>query len=314
MLNVFWIWIGFGLIGVGLAFALRLRPRPAVRKRNSACPSTAASGILRRLRMQGLDEEEIRQFVAKFAGRNWEEFFEALFGYEAKLDARAVLLRGGAAGVREKHAAWREPLIAAMDRIEKARKAARERALLQAVERAELLAAGATPEAAENQAKAAADAMVRAAGEARAAEDQCKSALAPRPTPVNIRNAVVAAEENPFAFIPNPSATAPARSSTSWSGRTFACWPRRCCWPACGLWVHQNGLIPTAEVQRRPRRRWKPAISTTSRPPPPAISTSRPGRWKSLSLPREATAWVDGWNIGLRRDAAARRRCSSAAT
>ena len=84
----------------------------------------------------------LRQFVAKFSGRDWEAFFEALFGYEAKLAARAVLLRGGAAGVREKYAAWREPLIAAMDRIEKARRAARERRLLQAVEQAQLLAAG----------------------------------------------------------------------------------------------------------------------------------------------------------------------------
>ena len=72
------------------------------------------------MRVHGLDEEELRQFVAKFAGRHWEEFFEALFGYEAKLAARGVLLRGGAAGLREKHAAWcGEPLIAAMGRVEK---------------------------------------------------------------------------------------------------------------------------------------------------------------------------------------------------
>ena len=64
-------------------------------------PIDACERILRRLRAQGMDEEEIQQFVAKFAGRNWEGFFEALFGYEAKLTARAVLLRGGAAGVRE---------------------------------------------------------------------------------------------------------------------------------------------------------------------------------------------------------------------
>ena len=134
MLGAFWIWTGFGLIGIGLAFALRYGlDRPA--EEEQRIPVEACERVLRRLRAQGLDEEEIQQFVAKFAGRDWEEFFEALFGFEAKLTARAVLLRGGAAGVRDKYAAWREPLIAAMERIEKARKAARERKLLQAVER-----------------------------------------------------------------------------------------------------------------------------------------------------------------------------------
>src|SRR5207249_7914946 len=122
---------------------------------------------LRRMRMHGLDEEELRQFVAKFAGRNWEEFFEALFGYEAKIAARAVLFRGGAAGAREKHAAWREPLVAWLERAEKLRKEARQRKLLAEVERANLLAAGASVQTAEDQAKAAADAMVRAADEVR---------------------------------------------------------------------------------------------------------------------------------------------------
>ena len=102
---MFWIWVGFGLIGVGLAFALRYGARPRGWTRERRRPLDGCERLLRRLRLQGLDEEELRQFVAKFAGRDWEEFFEALFGYEAKLAARAVLLRGGSAGAREKHAA-----------------------------------------------------------------------------------------------------------------------------------------------------------------------------------------------------------------
>ena len=97
MLDVIWIWTGFGLIGLGLAFALRYGLDRTAEEEQSE-PIEACERLLRRLRTQGLDEEEIQHFVAKFAGREWEGFFEALFGYEAKLAARAVLLRGGAGG------------------------------------------------------------------------------------------------------------------------------------------------------------------------------------------------------------------------
>ena len=120
--------------------------------------------------MQGLDEEELRQFVAKFAGRHWEEFFEALFGYEAKLAARAVLLRGGAAGVREKHAAWREPLIARDRPDREGPRRRRERKLLQAVERPRLAGRGRGPEEAE-------------AGEGRGRGDGRRRTRSARPRP-----------------------------------------------------------------------------------------------------------------------------------
>src|SRR5262249_47038804 len=70
MLGVFWMWAGFGLIGLGLAFAVRFGlDRPADEQRKA--PLDACERLLRRLRMQALDEEELRQFVAKFAGRHW---------------------------------------------------------------------------------------------------------------------------------------------------------------------------------------------------------------------------------------------------
>ncbi|HEY3790001.1 MAG TPA: serine/threonine-protein kinase, partial [Urbifossiella sp.] len=169
MSGVFWIWVGFGLIGIGLAFALRYSlDRPADVERQK--PLETCEKLLRRLRARGLDEEDLRQFVAKFTGRHWEAFFEALFGYEAKLATRAALLRGGSAGPREKHAAWREPLLHVMDRIETARKEARERRMLAAVERSRLLAEGTSQVEAERQARAAADAMVRTADQVRQAE------------------------------------------------------------------------------------------------------------------------------------------------
>ena len=227
MLDVMWIWTGFGLIGIGLAFALRYGLDRTAEEEQSE-PIEACERLLRRLRTQGLDEEEIQHFVAKFAGREWEGFFEALFGYEAKLAARAVLLRGGAAGVREKHGAWREPLIAAMDRVEKSRRAAQERKLLQAVERAELLAAGATPAAAEKRARAAAEAMVRAADDIRESERE-RALRTPRPAcpPTSMFTRLSWRRKRIRTCSSRTrNATRRARSSTCSSVRTFASFSR----------------------------------------------------------------------------------------
>ena len=52
--------------------------------------------LCRMLRGQGLSEDQLQEFVCKYGGPYWEEFFEALFGYEAKLAARP--LRTGEVG------------------------------------------------------------------------------------------------------------------------------------------------------------------------------------------------------------------------
>lgn len=287
MLNVIWIWTGFGLIGIGLAFALRYGlDRTAEEERSE--PIEACERLLRRLRTQGLDEEEIHHFVAKFSGREWEEFFEALFGYEAKLAARAVLLRGGAAGVRERHGTWREPLIAAMDRVEKSRRAARERKLLQAVERAELLAAGAAPAAADKRAKAAADAMVRAAQGIRDSEREraVQTAQGGISTHVNVQQAVVAAEDHPYVFLPNPKRDPASAFVNLFVGAHVRFVLAAALLAACGLWVHQNQLFTMTAAQ-------EPAARAAGS----SIKSTRP--LELSGVPAEATAWVDGWNVGV---------------
>jgi hypothetical protein len=169
ILGVFWFWFGFGLVGVALAFAMHF----TIDRKVESERRTAIDGcekLLRRLRAKGLDEEELRGFVAKFSGRNWEALFEGLFGYDAKLIARHTLLPAGSAGPREKYAAWREPLIAYFDRIEHTREEARVRQLLVAVEQARIEAAGAPTKDAANRAKLAAEAMVREAEKIRQSE------------------------------------------------------------------------------------------------------------------------------------------------
>lgn len=152
MLKLFWMWVGFGMIGAALAFVLRYALDAGVDAERHA-PILRCERLLRRLRVQGLDEDQLRQFVAKYGGRHWEEFFEHLFGYETKMEARVRLLRGESAGHRERFAAWREPVLAVIDNFERSRRIHRERALLICVEEQRLRAEGFTRRAARRRAE-----------------------------------------------------------------------------------------------------------------------------------------------------------------
>ena len=180
VLNLFWVWAGFGCVGVALAVGLRFgldRAAEAAR----AAPLAECERLLRRMRLGGVAEDDLRLFVAKYAGRQWEEFFEEVFGYEAKLTARAVLLRGNIAGVRDRYAAWREPVVHFIDGVEKARKDEREKRLLVGVERERLLADGVSEWAARQHAAAAASALIQQANVARDADSQRRLAPADAP-------------------------------------------------------------------------------------------------------------------------------------
>ncbi|HJZ55185.1 MAG TPA: hypothetical protein VKE74_09515, partial [Gemmataceae bacterium] len=302
MLGAFWIWVGFGLAGVGLAFALRYGfDRRIERERQPAVDD--CERMLRRLRGQGLDEEDLRAFVAKFAGRHWEGFFEALFGYEAKLDARAVLLRGGAAGPREKHAAWREPLIALIERIERARKEARERRLLAAVEQARLQAAGLAQQEAEDRANAAAEAMVREADKIRQAEvERVRIGHVPQvaafPVPAQV-GVLVRGTSNPdFVFEPaKPDHV--GRVVGLFVGPHVRAVLAAVLLAGWGLWAHQNGLFPGSEVKAQASAAVEnndlSGLEQTA-----ALDATRQTRPLEVNgVPGHLTGWVDSFNVGL---------------
>lgn len=89
--------------------------------------------LLKTMRLRGLEEQKLRQFVCKYSGARWEEFYEALFGYEAKLDARTRWGRDDKGEERKRFGVWRDPLVRLIDRRLEARRAERERAQLAAV-------------------------------------------------------------------------------------------------------------------------------------------------------------------------------------
>ncbi len=188
-------WIAFSVLALGaaLAFHFGLDRRIAAER----APAIAeAEKLFKNMRLQGLEEASLRRFACQYSGSRWEEFFEALFGYEAKLAAREWS-RGEMGAAREKFAAWREPLIAWIDARQQARKAAAERKHLQAVEAQALQAGGMNAAEAEAKAGQIADEMV----------DQAAALKAP-PTALPVATAV--AVEGVTAAWPATAAAPPA--------------------------------------------------------------------------------------------------------
>ena len=275
--------VGFGLIGIGLAFLLRYGIDRRLDEERRG-PLADCGRLLRKLRADGIDEEELRRFVAKFAGRQWEELFETLFGYEAKVAARHVLQRGITAGLRDRHAGWRDPILNFIDRIETGQEA-RERVLLQGVEQARLQAAGMPERAARSRAVAAASAMVQAAGKIRRAEaDRVRIGQGPRTG----QSAALPPSVRDLAKVPSsPEIVTGRRSRMNRQESLFLAASRlfrgllaSALLAGFGLWAHQNGLFPWCE----------------------AGGGDGAGSLTPLEIegvPNSITHWADGFNTGM---------------
>jgi serine/threonine protein kinase len=229
--------------------------------------------MLKSLRLHGLSEEALQEFVCKYSGEHWEESFEALFGYEAKLAAR--LRYGlGPRGSRPKFAAWRDPIVRWIDRFQRARQEARERKHLQKIEQKNLEAQGISAAEAKEKADRVADALVQKAAEikqeAAAAREAplapapalevtvlpeqgmidtqaAAASKAPKPPPpkrINVQDLLKVAEE--------PERAPPVRSRAlpNFVGSLFGGGVRlllgAALLVACLAWMHRHGLVPNS--------------------------------------------------------------------
>jgi hypothetical protein len=128
----------FGLLGAWLAFCgaavlLAVGFHILVDRRADAQrrgPLERVEAMLKALRLRGVEEDALRQFVCKYGGPHWEEFYEALFGYEAKVVARGRWGLGERGRARPKWGVWREPILHAIEAKQRARREARETRLL----------------------------------------------------------------------------------------------------------------------------------------------------------------------------------------
>jgi len=185
LFGLLWSWLGFAVAAVGLAAGLWYVADRAAAK-GQAEPLNDARGLFRSMRLQGLDEEALRQFACKYAGPNWEPFYEGLFGYEAKLAARTYR-KGETSEPWAKHGTWREPVVQALDARLEARRQARERKHLQKIEAKALEAEGVSKAEAKAKAAEMADGMVEQAAEVTEARKAGKDA--------SVREMIAAAKE-----------------------------------------------------------------------------------------------------------------------
>lgn len=129
--------------------------------------------LLQKIRMAGISEPAIQIFVAQYAGNQWEEYFEALFGYEAKRRLRADLAREGANARRQVWRPWVDWLVNYLEKRVQAERQRRDQKNLVRIEQAALVQQGVKPEEARAQASALAAAIV---------EDAAKSKPSPYAT------------------------------------------------------------------------------------------------------------------------------------
>ena len=102
--------LGVTVVAVGLALSvhLRLDRQVAAQQRK---PIRRVEEMLMDMRRRGVADDTLRQFVCEQAGNNWEPFYEAMFGYEAKLEARRRWGSDELGRMRPKHKAWRDTVV-----------------------------------------------------------------------------------------------------------------------------------------------------------------------------------------------------------
>ncbi len=144
-------WMGAAVLAIGLAVARQaLVIRPLDRERAPALGRMQE--MLKQLRLRGVGEEAIHDFVCRYGGDHWEEFFEELFGYEAMILMRGKWAAADRVKPRRKFATWRDPVARWLETVEEHRKAEREQRQLARVEANRLQAKG--MDAGEAKAKA----------------------------------------------------------------------------------------------------------------------------------------------------------------
>jgi hypothetical protein len=250
-------WAFLVLCAAALALALGLHflvDRKAGLQRGE--PLGQVRELLRDMRLRGLGEDALRQFVCHCGSERWEPLYEALFGYEAKLQARKESGKGEAGRIGKKSGAWRDPIVEWVDARLKARREAREKEHLEAIEAGALEAKGVSESQAVAEARQAAGEMLAQAATmkesvieaARAAGEMMAASHAPEPRPA----------DGPAAEAP------PARPTRSKAMRRRVEAERALdlllgartrfilgalLIAACLVWMKQNGMLPGARFK-----------------------------------------------------------------
>ena len=143
-------------IGLGIGYHL-LIDVPTASAREPAIDTV--NNLIRRWRVNGVDETSIQTFIAKHSPPAWEEFFESLFGYSAKRRIRKQV-SAELGKPKPKFRAWRDRIYDRLTGSLKTLSSDDDRRHLRNVEQAGLMGAGLSADEALSQASQIADALV----------------------------------------------------------------------------------------------------------------------------------------------------------
>jgi eukaryotic-like serine/threonine-protein kinase len=164
MFNWLWVWLAFCVLAAGLAVPFHFSvDRLAQRDRQHYVDRVKR--MLREMRFRGLEEDALHRFVCRYSSKQWEGFFESLFGYEAKIAARRRWGHDDEGRPRPKSGAWRDGLVEWIDRKQASRDEARQRRHLQKVEERRLVAQGQSEDDARQKSQQVADGLVATAAQ-----------------------------------------------------------------------------------------------------------------------------------------------------
>ena len=150
-----------GAVGAGYFFGVE---KPLAAQRQNGMEQ--AHWAVRQLRLRGMDEMQVRDAAMEHFGRDWEELFEQIFGYDNMRAMRSKLKRAK----RPNLAVFRPIRDHLIDRWETRLadgRRAREEKMLAKAEKANLMASGVSESEARKKADALAASMVDAASETR---------------------------------------------------------------------------------------------------------------------------------------------------
>jgi hypothetical protein len=93
-----------------------------------------AERFIRDLRIDGADEDGLRMFAARYAGKQWQDILEALFGYESLCEIRDQLQGDPSFSASTSSSSWRDKICASFAAKSKANREARDHKRLAKIE------------------------------------------------------------------------------------------------------------------------------------------------------------------------------------
>jgi eukaryotic-like serine/threonine-protein kinase len=249
VLTLLWFWVALAVAALGIAVGLYAAFDRRIDEERGQ-PLEDARGLVGALRRQGQNEDAIRRFVCQQSGRDWEEFFESLFGYDATLAARTRWAQSFGGKTRPWFSWWRDSIVYWLDSKLAARSAAREVAILQRTEERSLASRGENLVTARRKSRRAAEAMVATAAEIRESIQASEGTIAVKRSIVQAMNdaalkpeKVLAAHEQGLLHEPDSKGEIVERALALFVGPKVRFLLGAALLAGCIAWMHQNAMI-----------------------------------------------------------------------